>query len=162
LKITAASGNWDKIISPPEFVSYSGGLSVEGYAVIPEYAAKAGSESDSISFSGAKVTVRMPVPARLNGKVLKVYRSEDSQATFAFVASCTVAQSICEFDTPGFSVFVPLEGSDSVPDQFAFESVVNALPGSEVVSKPVKISGINVTVTAASSNATLVVDGKDA
>lgn len=126
-----------------------------------DYVAKAGSESDSISFSGAKVVLRLPVPARLNGKTLVIYRSEDSQATFSYVASCTVAQSICEFETPGFSVFVPLEGSDGVPDAFSFESVVNALPGSDVVSKPVKVSGINVTVTATAAGATLVVDGKD-
>lgn len=140
-------------------MEYSGALSIAGYSVIESSAVKAGSESDSLSFSGANVTVRLPVDARLNGRTVKVYRSDDSQATFSFVSDCKVASAICEFKTPGFSVFVPLEPADSVPDAFSFENVAGVLPDSDVLSKPVTIVGINVFTGATSTGGTMVVNG---
>lgn len=105
LHITTQSGSWDGGILPPTKVTGSGNFSVSWYSRLVGETYKIWSYTDSLIFSGGKVTVSISVWTEHNNKILKVYRSWDHQENFEFVSDCTVSNGICTFETNRFSYF---------------------------------------------------------
>lgn len=83
---------------------------------------------------------------------MKIYRSEDNQQTYMYLADCLVSNSECIFATNKFSIFSIIEPTDTTPDDFSFSSLASQELNSPISSNVVTISGINTLTSVAVTN----------
>ncbi len=117
---------------------------LEGYSRIYGATYKIGSPDVSLTFSGGMATVKLPVDSSYEGRELKILRSENGQVSFVPIATCTVNQSMCVFQTDGFSVFALASPSDSNPDDFVLMPLVGVEPSATFTSNDFTLTGINI------------------
>lgn len=159
LTITATGGVWNGRIFAPVPTNREVNIGDSEYAQTGSVY-EMGNPEVSLVFSGTFATVTLPVPAELNGKTLRVYRSEDT-VHFENITTCVVISSQCAFKTDRFSQFafgsptVP----DTSPDDFVFATKEKAPTASWIESDAVTVLGINTPTPISASGGTYSVNG---
>ncbi|MDD3302956.1 MAG: hypothetical protein PHN31_05335, partial [Candidatus Gracilibacteria bacterium] len=163
LTILSASGNWDGIIEAPHKVNSYGTIEYGGYTRQDLLTYKIGSNTDGLIFTGGEVQVSLYVGTSYNGKILRIYNSEDNQNTFSYISDCLVSYGKCNFKTTKFSEFAILSPTivDSTPDSFTFPSITEASLKTEYKSNTLIITGMNTSTGVTASVGTLVINGVD-
>lgn len=163
MTISSLSWSWDWIIEAPHLTNSSWNLSSTWYVRINDLTYKIWSNNDSLLFSWWKVSVSLNVWDFYNGKIFKVYLSEDKQATFIYVSDCIVANWMCSFETDRFSEFTLLEPSttDSTPNSFTLNSVVNAEMSTSYTSNIITITWMNTMTWITTSIWSLIINWID-
>ncbi len=106
LNITASWGWWDWVFIPPTVTVASWAISVPAwYTRIPSLTFKIWSETNSLILSWWSAMVNINVWTAYNWKILKIYRADNTQSQYSYLADCTVASWICSFSSNHFSVF---------------------------------------------------------
>lgn len=136
------TGTWDGIFEAPKPAALTGvTLSGSGYSLTGSVY-KVGNDTASLSLSGQSAVLRIYVGTSLNGKILRVYRS-DSGPVFSPIDFCSVSLGICQFQTDHFSYFAFASPSDSTPDNFSFVAQTGVNPSSNIDSNTVTLAGTN-------------------
>lgn len=151
LTITA-SGSWDGYFHAPEQTSAIGNIVLAGYTRANALTYAIGSDVASLTLSGAVASITLTVGSQYNGKIMKVYRSEDQQQTHIYLADCLVSNSQCTFTTNKFSTFSILEPTDTTPNDFTFTSATNQELSTSVNSSAVTITGVSAPTNVAATN----------
>ena len=125
---------------------------------MPELTYKVGSDSDSLTLSGASATVSLDVGGSYSGQLMSIYRSDDGQATFTLIGTCRVLVNICTFSTNKFSDFALVEPTDGVPDTFTFFPTTGVYASSVNDSNTVVITGMNAYTGATTTAGTLYIN----
>lgn len=143
--ILSLSWIWDWIIEAPHLTNNSWSITIPWFTRLNNLTYKIWSNSDALIFSWWKVIVSLEVWENYNGKLLKIYQSEDNQLTFMFVSECVVENWMCSFQTDRFSDFTVLEPSlvDSLPNNFTFNPIINSELSTLYSSNSITISWMN-------------------
>lgn len=147
----SASGTWDGVFQAPEVVAETAtGVDI-GYSFTGNVY-QIGSPNTELILSGSTASVTVNIGASLSGQTLRIYRSTDGGATYAYLTTCTVdASGNCTFTSDQFSLFALAGPSDSTPDAFSFTDVSSAELSTVYESNTVTITGMtapaNISIT---------------